>query len=236
MVTLSATILHHGHIRLLQSAASQGRVIVGLTSDKDVEATKGYVPEIAFDERKEIIESILYVDEVVETPWLITEDILDLHKIDLLIHGDDNTNIISPERLLILPRTEGISSSDIRQRELRSVANIQNEKLMLTPGPAGILENHLSSVKPLFGRGDSEFETILGETRNWLKKLSGQDELMLAQGSASFALKLGLQSLCLEGVTLLILDIIAKDLSFMISDKVEINSVAPSELELTTEI
>ena len=49
-----------------------------------------------------------YVDEVVPSPWLIDEEFLDLHNIDLLVHGSDNSNPISSERLLTLNRTQGL--------------------------------------------------------------------------------------------------------------------------------
>lgn len=76
MVDMSATLIHHGHIRLLKKAAEIGEVVVALTSDDEVKKTKGYVPELNFAERKEILESIKYVSEVVSCPWLITEDFM----------------------------------------------------------------------------------------------------------------------------------------------------------------
>ena len=36
LVDLSATILHHGHIRLLKKASKKGQVFVALTSDKEI--------------------------------------------------------------------------------------------------------------------------------------------------------------------------------------------------------
>jgi cytidyltransferase-like protein len=116
LVDMSLTILHHGHIRLLRNAHQFGRVIVALTTDDEVESNKGYVPELDFDSRKEILESIRYVSEVIPSPWLITEDFLDQHSIDFLVHGDDNRNPISPDRLIIFPKVPNISSSIIRCR------------------------------------------------------------------------------------------------------------------------
>lgn len=118
MVDMSATLLHHGHVRLLQKAAGFGEVVVALTTDDEVKKTKGYTPELEFEERREILESIRYVSEVVPCPWLIDERFMQKHNCDLLVHGDDNSNHIPPERLLIFPRTEGISSSEMRQRVL----------------------------------------------------------------------------------------------------------------------
>ena len=157
MVDMSATLIHHGHIRLLKKASEYGSVVVGLTSDDEIVTQKHYQPELAFEFRKEILESIKYVDEVVATPWLINQNILDKYHIDLLVHGNDNVNSIDEEKLQILPRTKGISSTEIRQRVQRTISQINNEKLMLTPGPAVVLQENIQYLKPLFGRGDKEF-------------------------------------------------------------------------------
>ena len=116
MVDMSATLIHHGHIRLLKAASELGFVIVALTTDEEILKKKGYTPELDYSQRKEILEAIRYVDEVVPTNWLLTNEFLKKHNIDLLVHGDDNSNDISTDNLLILPRTEGISSDLIRER------------------------------------------------------------------------------------------------------------------------
>ena len=126
LVDMSATIIHHGHIRLLAKAKAHGQVIVALTSDSEIIEKKGYSPEIPFDGRKEILESIKYVDEVITSPWLIDEEFLLKNNIDLLVHGNDNTNPIDKEKLLIFPRTEGVSSSKIRRAVLLSIADKMN--------------------------------------------------------------------------------------------------------------
>ncbi|MBO6170894.1 MAG: adenylyltransferase/cytidyltransferase family protein [Desulfovibrio sp.] len=127
-VDMSATLLHHGHIRLLKKAAELGAVVVALTTDEEVEKKKGYKPELSFAERKEILESIKYVDEVVPCRWLIDEDFLDQHRIDLLVHGDDNSNLVPREKTVIFPRTEGVSSSELRARVLDSLISINISK------------------------------------------------------------------------------------------------------------
>lgn len=122
MVDMSATLIHHGHIRLLKNAKEYGYVIVALTIDDEIISKKGYKPELSYDERKEIISSIRYVDEVVPTKWLIDNAFLALHNIDILIHGSDNSNPISEDKLLVLPRTEGISSTILRQRAISTLS------------------------------------------------------------------------------------------------------------------
>lgn len=128
MVDMSVTLLHHGHIRLLRAAKAHGYVVVALTMDDEILSRKGYKPELDFDSRREILEAVRYVDEVVPCPWLIDELFLDKHKIDLLVHGEDNANPITRNRLLVLPRTPNISSSILRGRVLKAISSLYLER------------------------------------------------------------------------------------------------------------
>jgi len=194
MVDMSATLIHHGHIRLLKKASEFGKVVVGLTTDDEIISKKGYQPELDFEHRKEILESIKYVDEVVPAPWLLDESILKKYNIDFLVHGSDNSNLISEDNLKTFPRTEGVSSTDIRQNAMRAITQINNQKLMLTPGPAVVLYENLQHLKPLFGRGDNEYMQMSEVVTDWIKQLSGQDEVVTMQGSATLALELAAHS------------------------------------------
>ena len=194
MVDMSATLIHHGHIRLLKKASEYGKVIVGLPTDDAIVSKKGYQPELDFEYRKEILESIKYVDEVVPVPWLLDEEVLAQYNIDFLVHGFDDSNLIPERKLKIFPRTEGISSTDIRQNALKSITQINNQKLMLTPGPAVVLYENLRHLKPLFGRGDDEYTKMSQAVIDWIKQLSGQDEVVAMQGSATLALELAAHS------------------------------------------
>ena len=115
MVDMTASLLHHGHVRLLKEAKKLGWVVVALTTDDEIVRHKGFTSPLSFDERKEVLESIRYVDEVVPSEWLITEEFLNFHKADFLVHGDDNKNPIPDDRIIIFKRTEGISSTDLRK-------------------------------------------------------------------------------------------------------------------------
>ena len=114
LVDMSLTVMHHGHIRLLKKASELGYVIVGLCSDEEIFKAKGFKPLLSYEQRKEIALSIKYVREVIESEYLIDEAYLDEHNIDLLVHGHDNVNVIPEDRLVIFQRTEGISSTQLR--------------------------------------------------------------------------------------------------------------------------
>jgi glycerol-3-phosphate cytidylyltransferase len=128
MVDMSATLIHHGHVRLLRAAKEHGNVIVALTTDEEILSQKGFEPELDFASRREVLEAIKFVDEVVPSPWLIDDSFLDQYRIDLLVHGSDNSNLVSKDRLLVLPRTNGVSSSQLRGRVLKAISNLYLNK------------------------------------------------------------------------------------------------------------
>ena len=121
LVDMSATLIHHGHIRLLKEANKRGEVIVALTSDEEIIKHKGYEPELSYEFRKEILESIIYVNDVIKSPWHLNNDFLTKSGADYLLHGSDNSNDIDKSKLIILKRTEGISSSLLRTRVTRTI-------------------------------------------------------------------------------------------------------------------
>tara|TARA_R110002020_G_scaffold229529_3_gene440283 strand:+ start:726 stop:1115 length:390 start_codon:yes stop_codon:yes gene_type:complete len=83
-------ILHRGHIELFKYCKSMGYVIVGLNSDLSVQTLKGEKRPInAEKDRKFILESIKYVDEVVifeeNTPYRLIKHI----NPDIIVKGGD---------------------------------------------------------------------------------------------------------------------------------------------------
>jgi glycerol-3-phosphate cytidylyltransferase len=114
MVDMSCTLLHHGHIRLLKKAFDLGNVIVALTTDDEILVKKGYTPELSFEYRREILLAIKYVSEVIPSKWLLDDQYIIDNNIDILVHGDDNSNILSACEVVIFPRTIEVSSSAMR--------------------------------------------------------------------------------------------------------------------------
>ena len=116
LVDMSCTILHHGHVRLLKKASKFGRVIVALTTDREIKKHKGYFPEIKFKHRKEILSSIKFVNKVIPSKWKIKDTFLKKNKIDVIVRGSDYKNEKFKIKTIIFPRTKKISSSLIRKR------------------------------------------------------------------------------------------------------------------------
>jgi len=83
-------ILHRGHMELLKYCKSMGHVVIGINSDQSVKMNKGENrPRNNTKDRKFMLESCKYVDEVVvfneKTPQRLIEDI----KPDIIVKGGD---------------------------------------------------------------------------------------------------------------------------------------------------
>ena len=128
---MSTTILHHGHIRLLKKAKKHGKILVALTTDKEVKEFKGYLPELNFKARKEIIESIKYVDQVLPSKAKITNNFLRKKKIDIIIRGDDYKKEKFNIKTIIFPRTKNISTRLIRKKAARIIKNLKKWDILL---------------------------------------------------------------------------------------------------------
>ena len=126
LVDMSATLIHHGHTRLLKNASELGEVIVALTTDQEIIKNKGYTPELSFAERKEVLLSIKYVKKVIPSPWLLDMNFFKSTGADYLVHGNDNSNLIEKKYLKEFNRTKGISSSLIRKRVLNAILEKAN--------------------------------------------------------------------------------------------------------------
>lgn len=84
-------ILHIGHIKLLKHAAAMGYLRVGIDTDDRIKELKGPTrPFNCFKDRKEMLESLRFVDEVVgfgSEQELI--DQIKLYQPDVMIVGSD---------------------------------------------------------------------------------------------------------------------------------------------------
>lgn len=112
-------VLHYGHINLLKRAKALGDyLIVGLSSDS-FNSIKGKKSFYTYEQRKQILESIRYVDLVIpENNWeQKRNDILEF-KADIFVMGSDWENKFNELKdiceVVYLPRTENVSSSNTK--------------------------------------------------------------------------------------------------------------------------
>ena len=112
-------LLHYGHLEILRRASLLGnKLIVGVSTDKfnDIKRKTCVLP---FQKRKELLESLDYVDKVIpEDNWdQKVTDIQD-NDIDIFVMGDDWKGKFDKLKefceVIYLPRTKGISSTKLR--------------------------------------------------------------------------------------------------------------------------
>lgn len=113
-------LLHYGHINILKRAKSLGDyLIVGLSSDEFNEL-KGKKSVMSYEERKEILESIRYVDKVIkESSWEQKVDDIIKYNIDVFVIGDDWEGKFDFLKeyceVVYLPRTKSISTTLLKE-------------------------------------------------------------------------------------------------------------------------
>lgn len=118
-------LLHYGHVRLLKRAAALGDYLIVALSSDEFNALKGKASFYSYGIRKEILESIRYVDLVIpEENWDQKISDIERYEVDVVVMGSDWKD--SPRfdylkdhcELVFLDRTDGISTTDVK-RELQ---------------------------------------------------------------------------------------------------------------------
>ncbi|HHT98141.1 MAG TPA: glycerol-3-phosphate cytidylyltransferase [Clostridiales bacterium] len=113
-------LLHVGHINLLRRARELGDYLVVVLSSDEFNLLKNKTAYHSYEDRKTILESIKYVDEVIpEFTWeQKTKDVID-NDIDIFAMGDDwkgKFDFLKEYcQVVYLARTEGISTTQIKE-------------------------------------------------------------------------------------------------------------------------
>ncbi|RJP81614.1 MAG: phosphoenolpyruvate mutase [Desulfobacteraceae bacterium] len=123
-VGMSADLIHPGHLNIIKKARELGDVIIGLLTDEAIASYKR-MPHMTFDQRREVIENIKGVSQVV--PQKTLDYVFNLEKIkpDYVLHGDDWKEGVQQKTrqrvidtlaqwggtLIEIPYTKGISST-----------------------------------------------------------------------------------------------------------------------------
>lgn len=122
---------HKGHYRLLKRAAEIGIVVVALNTDEFIQSYKGKPPILSYEERKEALLACRWVDQVVPNVGGADSKIaIEMVQPDYIIIGSDwarrdyylqmgFTQDWLDKRgigLIYVPYTEGISTTDIKNR------------------------------------------------------------------------------------------------------------------------
>ncbi|MCM1235193.1 MAG: adenylyltransferase/cytidyltransferase family protein [Ruminococcus flavefaciens] len=131
-------MFHIGHLNLIRNAKEQcDYLIVGVSTDECVMASKGKEPVIPYEERFEIISSLKYVDKVVSQKDKNKFEAWKKYKFDAMFVGSDwkgskewktyeeQFGAVEVD-IIYLPHTEGVSSTELTNviKKLLSEQNV----------------------------------------------------------------------------------------------------------------
>jgi phosphoenolpyruvate phosphomutase len=120
-------IMHPGYINIINEASKYGKVMIGLFTDKAI-ANHRRLPYLTYEQRKNVVENIRGVSQVVpQNEWSYIEN-LKKYRPDYIIHGDDwlqgPDKFIRDEvfkvmkeiggEVIEIPYTKGISQSKLK--------------------------------------------------------------------------------------------------------------------------
>lgn len=115
-------LLHYGHIRLLKRAKALGDYLIVALSTDDFNEIKGKKAYHNYEARKNMLESIRYVDLVIpERSWEQKIEDVKKYEVDIVVMGSDWAGSDRFDYLqdycevVYLERTEGISTTKIKE-------------------------------------------------------------------------------------------------------------------------
>lgn len=128
-------LLHYGHIEILRRAKALGDYLVVAVSTDEFNELKGKKAYHDYETRKKMLEAIRYVDLVIpEENWEQKVSDVQDYKIDVVVMGSDWADSDRFDylkeycELTFLPRTEGISTTKIKQElGLQEPNNYENQ-------------------------------------------------------------------------------------------------------------
>ena len=124
-------LFHIGHVRLLKRIRDLGDYLIVGCSTESFNKKKGKKSIFSYSERSEILQACKYVDEVIpENDWEQKYNDIKKFKVDLFVMGDDWVgefdNLQDICKVIYLPRTKGISTTEIKELS----ASFRNDRLI----------------------------------------------------------------------------------------------------------
>jgi len=135
-------LIHYGHVRFLEKAKKLGDILyVGLVTDEGIVQAKGHGPILNYSERLKMLKALRCVDFVIKQDDPYPTEVLQKLKkkkgviVDILVRSNDITPPIPGQefiesnggKIVILPYTKTISSSDIKNRIIKVNKGRKNE-------------------------------------------------------------------------------------------------------------
>lgn len=113
-------LLHYGHINIFKRAKELGDYLIVAVSSDHFNIIKGKKCYFTFEERKKLVESIKYVDQVIEeNSWEQKINDVKKYEIDVFVMGDDwegEFDFLKDYcQVIYLPRTPIVSTTKIKK-------------------------------------------------------------------------------------------------------------------------
>lgn len=159
-VAMSADLIHHGHLNIIQHASNLGEVIIGLLTDNAISAYKA-LPYLNYEQRKTIVENLKGVSKVIPQDTLDYTDNLKKIKPNFVVHGDDWVKGVQKDtrkqvidtlkdwggELVEVPYTDGVSSTQykVAQKKLGTTPDLRRarlRRLLTSQSMVRIIEAH----------------------------------------------------------------------------------------------
>lgn len=188
-IGMSADLVHPGHLNIIRKGAELGVVTIGLLTDEAIASYKR-VPHMTYDQRREVVESIKGVANVVAQTTLDYVPNLEALKPDYVVHGDDWKDGVQKRtrqrvvetlaqwggELVEVPYTQGISSTklnaalkevgttpEVRMKSLRRMLKVKPiiRLLDIHNGLSGLIIENVRVDTP---NGPREFDGMWGSS------------------------------------------------------------------------
>ena len=143
-VAMSADLVHPGHLNIIKKAGELGSLTIGLLTDAAIASYKR-LPYMSFEQRKEVVENLKGVDQVVAQETLDYVPNLVRYRPDYVVHGDDWQEGVQKDvrqgvidtlaewggELVEFPYTKGISSTQLHDamKEIGTTPDLRRQKL-----------------------------------------------------------------------------------------------------------
>ena len=169
--------MHYGHMNAFRLGRSLGTyLIVGVNSDESITQCKG-PPLMNDEERLTMVEGCKFVDEVVPNcPYIMTSEYLEYifntYQVDYVVHGDDPCIVNGKDvyasakkrgRYRSIPRTEGVSTTDIVGRMLLMTKEHHMRRRRGDSVGSGVSVSEMVEGAEEEERGDESDSEILNE-------------------------------------------------------------------------
>jgi len=186
-------MMHYGHMNAFRLGRSLGtELIVGVNSDESITKCKG-PPLLNDSERLTMVTNCKFVDEVIPgCPYVMNREYLDFiiekYDIDYVIHGDDPCIVDGKDvyeaakasgKFRSIPRTEGVSTTDIVGRMLLMTTEHhcrkqqklnENQQENGSSAPSELLQLKAASMRGGMSIENDEISSIsmLGQTSKFI--------------------------------------------------------------------